>query len=95
VRAASTRSLATPGRVPGATGANSEALPDFTDCFTHVADVSWLSENPSSLPLARPIVTVTLDASVPDVIQPGTYTAAAAVAFGANAPYPVASVPVR
>ena len=75
--------------------AKSGVLPGFADCSTGLADVSWLSENLTSLTLAAgasTTVTVTLDANVPDVTQPGTFTAA--LAFGTDTPYQVASVAV-
>jgi hypothetical protein len=55
--------------------AKSEVLPGFTDCATGAADARWLSRNPTSLTLppgASTTVAVSLDASVPDVTQPGT-----------------------
>jgi N-acetylneuraminic acid mutarotase len=75
--------------------ANSEALPGFVDCGGAAADVSWLSESPTSLTLAAgasATVTVTLDASVPEITQPGTLTASLALAT--DTPYQVAPVPV-
>jgi N-acetylneuraminic acid mutarotase len=86
------------GGSPGGLGVppvpRSEVLPGFTDCAA-VTDVSWLSASPTSLTLqpgASAVVTVTLDASVPTVTQPGTYTAA--LAIGTDTPYPVSDVGV-
>ncbi|MER5915860.1 carboxypeptidase regulatory-like domain-containing protein [Streptomyces sp. NPDC001982] len=44
----------------------------------HAADVTWLTESANTVtvqPGASATVTVTLDASVPEITQPGTYTA--------------------
>jgi N-acetylneuraminic acid mutarotase len=86
------------GGSPGGTGtppvARSEVLPGFSECAA-VTDVSWLSATPTSLTLqpgASATVAVTLDASVPTVTQPGTYTAA--LTFGSDTPYPVSNVDV-
>ncbi len=65
----------------------SEVLPGFTDCDA-VADVSWLSLSPTTLtiqPGKSAKVTVTLNADVPDITQPGTYTAN--VTVGTDTPY--------
>lgn len=73
---------------------NSEVLPGFVDC-AESSDVSWLSENPTSLTLAAGAtrtVTVTLNANVPDITQPGTYTAK--LSIGTDTPYSVAAIPV-
>jgi N-acetylneuraminic acid mutarotase len=71
-----------------------EVLPGFTDCDA-VADVSWLSLSPTTLTLQpgkSAKIVVTLNADVPDITQPGTYTASITVAT--DTPYPVASVGV-
>jgi hypothetical protein len=57
--------------------------------------VSWLSPNTKTLtiaPGASATVTVTGDATVPDITQPGTYTAALVV--GTDTPYASPNVPV-
>jgi hypothetical protein len=86
------------GGSPGGTGVppvpRSEVLPGFTECAA-VTDVSWLSETPTSLTLAAgasATVAVTLNAAVPTVTQPGTYTAS--LAIGTDTPYSVADVGV-
>jgi N-acetylneuraminic acid mutarotase len=75
--------------------AKAEVLPGFQDCGAAAADVTWLSESPTSLTLApgaSGVVTVTLDASVPEITQPGTLTAA--LTLGTDTPYPVSPVNV-
>jgi hypothetical protein len=75
--------------------AKSEVLPGLQDCGSVVPDVSWLSESATSLTLAAgasTTVTVTLNAGVPDVTQPGTLTASLAVST--DTPYKVAPVGV-
>ncbi len=50
-----------------------EVLPGFTDCDA-AADVTWLSASPTTLTLAAgqvATVTVTLNAGVPEITQPG------------------------
>jgi hypothetical protein len=74
--------------------ANSEVLPGQVDCG-QTTDVSWLSESTTSLtiaPGASATFTVSLNAAVPDITQPGTYTAK--VSVGTDTPYPVAAIPV-
>ena len=74
--------------------ASSEVLPGQVDCAANV-DVSWLSETPTTLTLAPGAsakVTVTVNANVPDITQPGTYTAK--VSVGTDTPYPVAAIGV-
>ncbi len=69
-------------------------LPGQVDCDA-TADVSWLSEAPTTLTLAPGAsahVTVTVNANVPDITQPGTYTAK--VSVGTDTPYPVAAIGV-
>jgi hypothetical protein len=72
----------------------SEVLPGQVDCGAS-ADVDWLSENPTSLtinPGKSATFTVTVDASAPDITQPGTYTAK--VTIGTDTPYPVTGIGV-
>ncbi len=71
---------------------NSEVLPGFETCGAS-SDVPWLSEDPTSGTVAEGEsldITVTLDAGVPEVDQPGTYSAE--LTFRGNSP--VAPVPV-
>ncbi|WP_200215433.1 carboxypeptidase regulatory-like domain-containing protein [Micromonospora coerulea] len=73
---------------------SSEVLPGMVDCG-ETSHVSWLAVNPTTLTLAPGAsarVTVTVDANVPDITQPGTYTAAAVI--GTDTPYGVPTVPV-
>jgi N-acetylneuraminic acid mutarotase len=86
------------GGNPGGLGAppmaNSEVLPGFVDCG-QTADVSWLSVNPTTLTIAAgasATFTVAVNANVPDITQPGTYTAA--VTVGTDTPYAVPVIPV-
>ncbi|MEU6317426.1 carboxypeptidase regulatory-like domain-containing protein [Streptomyces sp. NPDC047009] len=54
----------------------SEVLPGYDQ--VHAADVTWLTESANTVtvqPGASTTLTVTLDASVPEITQPGTYTA--------------------
>jgi hypothetical protein len=77
-----------------ATDAGSEVLPGMVDCG-ETNHVSWLSVNPTTLtiaPGASITVTVTGDANVPDITQPGTYTASAVIQT--DTPYPTQLVPV-
>lgn len=72
----------------------SEQLPGYADC-SESSDVSWLSLSATSAtvqPGKSVKVTVSLDASAADIVQPGTYTAG--VAIGTDTPYPVAAVGV-
>ena len=74
--------------------ANSEVLPGFVDC-AESSDVSWLSESPTSVTLAAgasKTVTVTLNANVPDITQPGTYNAK--LSIGTDTPYSVPAIAV-
>jgi N-acetylneuraminic acid mutarotase len=83
------------GFQPGTgTMATAEVLPGMADC-DDTGQVSWLSSNPTTLTLApgaSAAVTVTGNANVPDITQPGTYTAALVIA--PNTPYPVPNIPV-
>jgi N-acetylneuraminic acid mutarotase len=74
--------------------ASGEVLPGMADCGD-TNDVSWLSPNPKTLtiaPGASATVTVTVDANVPSITQPGTYTAALVIT--PNTPYPTPDIPV-
>ncbi|MFJ4922961.1 carboxypeptidase regulatory-like domain-containing protein [Streptomyces sp. NPDC088725] len=85
-------------KVGGATGTASpvatvETLPGYDQSAT--ADVSWLSESAQELTLQpgkSAKVTVTLDASVAEVTQPGDYSAA--LTLTSDTPYQVPAVPV-
>ena len=73
---------------------SSEVLPGNVDCGENT-DVSWLSENKTTVTLAAggsTTVKVTVNANVPDITQPGTYNASLSV--GTNTPYSVPSVSV-
>jgi N-acetylneuraminic acid mutarotase len=72
----------------------SEVLPGMVDCG-ETTDVSWLSLSPTTLALApgaSATVTVKVDANVPDVTQPGTYTAG--IGVSTDTPYSVPKVSV-
>jgi hypothetical protein len=74
--------------------ASSEVLPGNVDCGENT-DVSWLSENKTSVTLAagaQTTVKVTVNANVPDITQSGTYNAQLVVS--SDTPYPVPSVAV-
>jgi hypothetical protein len=74
--------------------ASAEVRAGFTDCDAQ-ADVSWLSESPTTLTLQpgkSAKITVTLNADVPDITQPGTYTAS--ITLSTDTPYNVAPVGV-
>ncbi|WP_241825599.1 carboxypeptidase regulatory-like domain-containing protein [Micromonospora sp. CB01531] len=82
------------GGEDGGNLASSEVLPGMVDCG-ETSRVSWLAVNPTTLTLApgaSATVTVAVDANVPDITQPGTYTAA--VVVGTDTPYAMPSVPV-
>ncbi|MDT5037539.1 MAG: hypothetical protein QOE03_2724 [Micromonosporaceae bacterium] len=71
-----------------------EVLPGLDQCGA-ATDVPWLSASPTTVtvaPGASATVTVTLDASVAAVNQPGAY--AAQLVLTSNTPYPVAPVDV-
>ncbi|MEV6013310.1 carboxypeptidase regulatory-like domain-containing protein [Streptomyces sp. NPDC051976] len=80
------------GGLAGTSPAKSaELLPGYDQ--PDVTDVTWLTESATSVTLApgaSTTVTVTLDASVPEITQPGTFTAALSLAT--DTPY--ASAPV-
>jgi N-acetylneuraminic acid mutarotase len=72
----------------------SEVLPGMADCG-EPKDVSWLAATPRTLtiaPGASAQVTVTVNANVADITQPGTYTAAFVIA--PDTPYATPNVPV-
>jgi hypothetical protein len=71
---------------------NSEMLPGYDQCTTAIP---WLSEDNTQLTLqpgASAAVTVSLNANVAAINQPGTYTAQ--LAISAKTPYTVAPIPV-
>ncbi len=73
---------------------NSQVLPGFADCDNN-ADVPWLSLSATSATLAAGAtakITVTLDASVTAVTQPGTYTAS--IVPSSDTPYTLSPVAV-
>jgi N-acetylneuraminic acid mutarotase len=86
------------GGSPGTGGgvlpvATVEILPGFDQGGT--TDVSWLSESATTFTLApgqSKKVKVTLDAAVPEITQPGTFTAS--IVVGTDTPYQVPPVPV-
>lgn len=96
-RAGSTCGLYRIGGNPGGGGApiaDSEVLPGYSECGA-TSDVSWLSETPAELtvqPGKSAKITVTLNANVPEITQPGTYTAS--LGFSSDTPYAIAAVPV-
>ncbi|WP_237554580.1 MULTISPECIES: carboxypeptidase regulatory-like domain-containing protein [unclassified Streptomyces] len=81
------------GNAPGSPVASVEVLPGYDQGGT--ADVTWLAESVQQLTLqpgASATVTVTEDASVPEITQPGDYTAQ--LALGSDTPYSLSAVPV-
>jgi N-acetylneuraminic acid mutarotase len=81
----------TGGRTPSK---SSEVLPGYDQCAAS-ADIPWLSEDTTQVTLqpgASADITVTLNANVAMITQPGTYTAELPV--GAKTPYTVAPIPV-
>ncbi|MGH3380784.1 MAG: carboxypeptidase regulatory-like domain-containing protein [Actinoallomurus sp.] len=71
-----------------------EVLPGYDQCAS-TADVPWLSENPAEVtiqPGKSVKVTVTVDANVAAITQPGTYTAQ--ITIGAKTPYAITPVDV-
>jgi N-acetylneuraminic acid mutarotase len=82
------------GGLAGQTPAKaSEVLPGYDQPDS--TDVSWLSESTGTVTLApgaSTAVTVTLDASVPEITQPGTYTASPALST--DTPYRLAPIGV-
>ena len=71
------------GQTPAKT---SEVLPGYDQ--TDSADVTWLTESAGTVtvaPGATTTITVTLDASVPEITQPGAYTAT--LGLGTDTPY--------
>jgi hypothetical protein len=72
----------------------SEVLPGMADCG-EPKDVSWLALTPRTLTLAPGAsaqITVTVNAKVANITQPGTYTAALVIA--PDTPYATPNVPV-
>jgi N-acetylneuraminic acid mutarotase len=81
------------GNNPGSPIPAVELLPGYDQGGS--SDVTWLSESTQELTLqpgATATVTVTLDASVPEVTQPGDFSAA--LALGNDTPYSLSAVPV-
>ncbi|MFF6957127.1 carboxypeptidase regulatory-like domain-containing protein [Streptomyces sp. NPDC008317] len=82
------------GGLAGQTPAkNAEVLPGYDQ--PDVTDVTWLSESATSVtvaPGASTTLTVTLDASVPEITQPGTYSAS--IGLASDTPYSIAPIPV-
>ncbi|GAB3989403.1 hypothetical protein GCM10029978_114420 [Actinoallomurus acanthiterrae] len=87
-------------KIGGSTGGfnavkSGEALPGYDQCTAAGADVPWLSEDTTDVtiqPGKSAKVTVTFDANVAAITQPGTFTAQLTV--DAKTPYGVAPVPV-
>nr|WP_246144576.1 carboxypeptidase regulatory-like domain-containing protein [Actinacidiphila oryziradicis] len=85
-------------KVGGATGGVTpstvvENLPGYS--VDPTADIPWLSESTKQLTLrpgASATVTVTLDSGVPQITQPGDYSAQ--LEFGTNTPYLLPAAPV-
>ncbi|MEC3993069.1 carboxypeptidase regulatory-like domain-containing protein [Actinacidiphila sp. DG2A-62] len=78
------------GQTPAKT---SEVLPGYDQ--TESADVTWLSESTDTVtvqPGASTTLTVTLDASAPEISQPGTYTAS--LGLGSDTPYRLTPIDV-
>ncbi|MFD1271148.1 kelch repeat-containing protein [Streptomyces kaempferi] len=81
------------GTAPSTPTSKAELLPGYDQ--TGSGDITWLGESTQQLTLepgAKATVTVSLDASVPEVTQPGDLTAALTV--GTDTPYSVPRVPV-
>ena len=81
------------GDAPSTPSTSVELLPGYDQ--QGAADVTWLSESTQQLTLqpgASSTVTVTLDSSVPEVTQPGDFTAQLSVS--SDTPYPVPLIPV-
>jgi hypothetical protein len=73
---------------------NSEMLPGYDQCAA-TTDVPWLSEDKTDVtiqPGDSATVTVSLNANIDTITQPGTYTAA--LNISAKTPYTVAPIPV-
>nr|WP_261994700.1 carboxypeptidase regulatory-like domain-containing protein [Streptomyces sp. me109] len=81
------------GTAPSTPTSKAELLPGYDQ--TGSGDITWLGESTDQFTLqpgAKATVTVSLDASVPEVTQPGDFTAALTV--GTDTPYSVPRVPV-
>lgn len=84
-----------PGGMSAPPVATVEVLPGFDQIGT--SDVSWLSEDSTTFTLApgqTQTVKVTLDAGVPEITQPGTFTAAITIVTTTTTPYATPSIPV-
>lgn len=78
------------GQTPAKT---SEVLPGYDQ--TDATDVTWLAESADTVTVAAgasTTLTVTLDASVPEIGQPGTYTAS--LGLGSDTPYQLDAIGV-
>ncbi|MFJ3762981.1 carboxypeptidase regulatory-like domain-containing protein [Streptomyces sp. NPDC090080] len=81
------------GTAPGSPFSQAELLPGYDQTGTR--DITWLSEGTQQFTLqpgAKATVVVTLDASVPDVTQPGDLTAT--LNLSTDTPYSAPRVPV-
>ncbi|MGY5031254.1 kelch repeat-containing protein [Streptomyces sp. 900116325] len=81
------------GRAQGVPTTAVEYLPGYNQADQR--DVTWLSESARSVTLqpgTSSTITVTMDASVPEITQPGDYDAALVV--GTDTPYTLPRVPV-
>jgi hypothetical protein len=81
------------GDAPSSPTAVAEVLPGYDQGGS--ADVTWLSESTQELtvqPGATATITVGLDASVPEITQPGSY--GAALSLTTDTPYSLPRIPV-
>jgi N-acetylneuraminic acid mutarotase len=81
----------TGGRSPST---SSEVLPGYDQCSA-TADIPWLSQDTTQVTLQPGVsadITVTLNANVAMITQPGTYTAQ--LTISAKTPYTATSIPV-
>ncbi|WP_329459772.1 carboxypeptidase regulatory-like domain-containing protein [Streptomyces sp. NBC_01497] len=81
------------GNAPNTPSAAAEFLPGYDQGGG--GDVTWLSESATQLtiqPGASATLTVSLDASVPEVTQPGAYQAG--LTLGSDTPYSTPKIPV-
>ncbi|SEG53921.1 Kelch motif-containing protein [Actinacidiphila yanglinensis] len=81
------------GLVGSAPDGTAEVLPGYDQ--TGSSDVTWLSESADTVtvqPGQSATFTATLDASVPEITQPGTYTAS--LSLGSDTPYRITPIGV-
>ncbi|WP_443071144.1 carboxypeptidase regulatory-like domain-containing protein [Streptomyces sp. NBC_01476] len=81
------------GGQPAVPAKTTEVLPGYDQGES--SDVTWLSESTDTVTVAvgaSATFTVTLDASVPEITQPGTYTAS--LSLGSDTPYQLAPIGV-